>query len=222
MTAPKPWLDSADAPADAVALLRRGRAPAPMDEQARRRSRARIAEATLVPAAAGALLWLPQLALGAILGAAGTALAVAAFEHRAPQNSAAHSAARQRAANETLPRAPHSAVLEQPPTPLQPASSARPTTSLPLPLRNNLDRELALLEAARRELAVAPARALEVLRTHEAQFGSGQLRIEREFLIVDALVRLNRRAEAEARAQALEAQAPQTIYGERLDRILGR
>ena len=50
----------------------------------------------------------------------------------------------------------------------------------------------------------------------------GQLRVEREFLMVDALVRLGRRPEAEARAAALEVQAPKTLYGERLDRILGR
>jgi hypothetical protein len=62
---------------------------------------------------------------------------------------------------------------------------------------------------------------LSALRDHELRFPAGQLRIEREFLIVDALVRLGRRPEAEARARALDQQAPKSLYGERLDRILG-
>jgi hypothetical protein len=90
-----------------------------------------------------------------------------------------------------------------------------------LPAENQLDREIALLEAARNTLAASPHAALSALRDHELRFPAGQLRIEREFLIVDALMRLGRRPEAEARAQALERQAPKSLYGERLDRILG-
>jgi len=85
-----------------------------------------------------------------------------------------------------------------------------------------LDQELALLEEARRLLATDAVGAFRVLQAHEARFVGGQLRIEREFLAVATLVRLGRVQEAEARARALEVQAPRTIYGERLDRILGR
>lgn len=87
-------------------------------------------------------------------------------------------------------------------------------------MQDQLAQELALLESARRKLGTSPGAALSALRDHELRFPAGQLRIEREFLIVDALVRLGRRPEAEARAQVLAAQAPQSLYGERLERIL--
>jgi hypothetical protein len=61
-----------------------------------------------------------------------------------------------------------------------------------------------------------------VLLDHEQRFPSGHLRIERELLLVDALVRLGRRPEAEARAASLERQNPNSLYNERLDQILGK
>jgi hypothetical protein len=58
------------------------------------------------------------------------------------------------------------------------------------------------------------------LHGHESQFPVGQLRLEREFLLVDALVRSGNRPAAEARARSLEAEAPRSLYGERLKHIL--
>ena len=71
-------------------------------------------------------------------------------------------------------------------------------------------------------MLVDPGAARLALLEHQRRFPAGQLRVEREFLMVDALVRLGRRAEAEARAAELEGSAPKTLYGTRLDQILGR
>jgi hypothetical protein len=79
-----------------------------------------------------------------------------------------------------------------------------------------------LLEQARRDLAASPSAARRALLDHELRFPSGHLRIERELLLVDALLRLGRRPEAEARAELLERQNPNSLYRERLDQILGR
>ena len=76
------------------------------------------------------------------------------------------------------------------------------------------------METARSKLGSSPSAALSALRDHELRFPAGQLRIEREFLIVDVLVRLGRHPEAETRARSLAQQAPQSLYGERLERIL--
>jgi hypothetical protein len=107
-----------------------------------------------------------------------------------------------------------------PPAGVRPAPRSAPAQPSAVPAENQLDQEIALLEQARSKLARSPHLALSALRDHELGFPAGQLRIEREFLIVDALVRLGRRPEAEARARALELQAPKSLYGERLDRIL--
>jgi hypothetical protein len=94
--------------------------------------------------------------------------------------------------------------------------------SPPKPEGAGLQQEIQLLEEARRRLASEPAQAHRVLLEHERRFPGGQLRIEREFLLIDALARLGRRGDAEERARALEVQAPASLYGERLDQILGR
>ena len=101
-----------------------------------------------------------------------------------------------------------------------PAARAARDEEPPSELSNSLNREIALLEQARQQLTANPTLALQVLHTHESQFPGGELRIERELLIVDALVRTGNRPAAEARAHALEAQAPRSLYGERLKRLL--
>ena len=85
-----------------------------------------------------------------------------------------------------------------------------------------LQQEIRLLEQARSDLASSPGAARRALLDHELRFPSGHLRIERELLLVDALVRLGRRPEAEARAESLARQNPNSLYRERLDQILGK
>lgn len=236
MSDPRRWSDS-DAPAEVRELLRHAEAPRALNERSRSRSRSRVVALSALPMAAGFMLWLPQLALGAVLGAAGTGLVVVATEHfkSAPPVSAPAGSVK-RAPRVTpplpVPPAPVSAVALPEPEPAPAPAAAMPRGSSPVssarserepPVaeeRSSFDREIALVEQARRQLNTNPATALQVLFSHESQFPGGQLRIEREFLIVDALVRTGNRPAAEARARALEAQAPRSLYGERLRRIL--
>jgi hypothetical protein len=69
MTGTRRWLDSKDAPPEALALLERAERPRPLDRETRRRSRQRVA-ALSAPVAAGALLWIQHIAWGALLGSA--------------------------------------------------------------------------------------------------------------------------------------------------------
>jgi hypothetical protein len=51
------------------------------------------------------------------------------------------------------------------------------------------------------------------------EFPNGALLVEREFLTVSALERLGRRREAEARANALRARSPGSLYERRLEKL---
>jgi len=83
-----------------------------------------------------------------------------------------------------------------------------------------LTRELQLVDGARVELAHRPGRAYDLLTRHAAEFPSGQLASEREVLLVDALIRIDRRAEAEARGRSLVAREPGSPYARRVEALL--
>ena len=234
MNAPKRWLETEAASAEVMQLLRVARPPAPLDSGTRSRSARCVAALSLVPvaAAASSISW-ASIALGAGLGMLGTLATLSAaqlvLDREQPTSGAeavADRAVAPAAASRTPPQAAPSAsfrnvIVEAPAaSPRTPAitSSAVSETATS---EDQLAREIALLETARRKLGASPAAALSALRDHEVRFPAGQLRIEREFLIVDALVRLGRRSEAEARARSLAQQAPQSLYGERLNEILG-
>ncbi|MDF2694418.1 MAG: hypothetical protein K0S65_2801 [Labilithrix sp.] len=72
--------------------------------------------------------------------------------------------------------------------------------------------ELALLEDARNALAVDPNRTLALARVHVKRFPKPAFAQERERLAIDALVRLGRRADAEARAASFEATYPDSAH----------
>jgi len=244
MNGPRRWLESEEASTEALDLLRAGRPPRSLDEATRRRSRQRVARLAVLPAAAlGTLASWPQLALGALVGAAGTVAVMSAWSAisspppQLPSSSRAASSASAarslparvaspaRTSADVQPVSPSPAVsspaieAHRPVGGAKPAPSEAPELSAPA---DGLQQEIRLLEEARRKLGSDPAGARRVLLEHEQRFAGGQLRIEREFLLIDALVRLGRRSEADARARALEAQAPASLYGERLDQILGR
>ena len=80
--------------------------------------------------------------------------------------------------------------------------------------------EARLLEKARARLTAEPAQALEVANTHERLYPTGQLSAEREFIAVDALMRLGRRTEAEQRAEPRLRQFPNGLYAKRLRKLL--
>lgn len=82
--------------------------------------------------------------------------------------------------------------------------------------------EARLLETARGNLSKDPARALALVRRHEARYPGGQLGAERELIAVDALLRLGRREEAERRAAPRLEDDPDSLYAKRLRQLLGR
>jgi hypothetical protein len=92
----------------------------------------------------------------------------------------------------------------------------------PDPTVDSLAREAAMLEAARGLLDRDPAGALARLDRHAATFPAATLAIERELLAVDALQRLGRTREAQARGAALLEQARGSIYEDRVRALLER
>jgi hypothetical protein len=235
MTEPKRWLEGGDAEADALALLRAARPPVPLSPAARRRSSHRVAALGVVPVAA-AFGWLPALALGAVLGAGGS-LVVTQLVASDPPPSETSSARYPRSTNSATASLAEAPSLEQQPSAApSPSEEAAPGSAPRAPVAaalaapsasesasaDALQQEIRLLEQARRDLASSPGAARRALLDHELRFPNGHLRIERELLLVDALVRLGRRPEAEARAESLQRQNPNSLYRERLDQILGK
>jgi hypothetical protein len=238
MSAPRRWLESEEASSEALELLRAGRPPRSMDEAVRRRSRRRVAGLATLPAAAGALAAWPQLALGALVGVTGTvavmtALSVGGTPAETNTSTAPPAVVRAAPAPTPVPTPVSSASPtddDAAPRLAAPAGTRRVTSGpqatmseapRPVAVAEGLQQEIQLLEEARSKLAADPASAERALLEHERRFPAGQLRVEREFLMIDSLVRLGRRGQAEQRARALQGQAPKSLYGERLEQILG-
>lgn len=80
--------------------------------------------------------------------------------------------------------------------------------------------EAKLLNQAHAVMAADPQKALAIAGEHAKRYPRGQLAAERELILVQALVKLGRAREAEARGRALRKSTPSSIYGERLDTIL--
>lgn len=70
--------------------------------------------------------------------------------------------------------------------------------------------EAALLHAARAELAVNPARAVELLQLHRATYPSGILSEERDALLVEALGRAGKAQAASKEREAFKAAHPES------------
>lgn len=235
MTEPKRWLDSADAPLIATELLAAARPPRPLDVVTKARSRRRLAAITAIPAAASVMFWIKSVALGAVLGSVVTASVVAIKTHVSETPSAQptpaapkykrerHIAPTQEARAiepEAVPSVAPSAALS-----VNVNSGGTATTRVaPTPsdvANRSLEREIQLLERARQLMNVNPTLALSTLDQHRREFGSGTLVLERQFLEVEALLRLGRRDQALARAADLRARAPGSLYERRLSQILG-
>ena len=234
MTEPQRWLESGHAPPGVTDLLAVARAPRALDDVTRARSRRRLAAMTAIPAAAGVVFWIKSVALGAVLGSAVTVAVVVPEWH-------AREAARTAASAPSVKNVGHApARVIEPPVPEQePAPSATQSAAPPLNAgtpatvasrtmpavsdvaSDNLGREIQLLERARQLLKVDPVRAMATLDEHRREFGSGTLVLERQFLEVEALLRLGRRDQALARAADLRARAPGSLYERRLSKLLG-
>lgn len=233
MNQPRRLLDDSSADPDLARLVRAARSPRPLEAGAFERSRKRVAMFGSIPAGVGVLVWIKHAALGAVLGA-GVVAAVSAPRWLAPETSTAPTSVAPRATkgaprkNQKAPEIPPDEVplhekspeVERPVAPELPAAPS--LASAPAPSADDgLSREVSLLESARSELDRRPGSALSLLSRHEREFPSGALSLEREFLVVSALVRLGRRGEAEARAASLRARSPGSLYEKRLEALLG-
>jgi hypothetical protein len=217
-------VDDGDEEPELARLFRAGRAPTRLSRDVFQRSRRRVLGLAAAPATLGVLALVQQAALGAALGTA-SAVFVAlpglmAGPSPAPVAAPSAKVVESRTAVAHVERAP--AAL--------PSASAEPSASFesarrPVPSATTTEhllvRETRLLERARAELAGRPERCLGLLSEHAREFPHGSLAIERELLTVASLVRLGRRSEAEARAEALRARSPGSLYEERLERLLG-
>lgn len=116
-----------------------------------------------------------------------------------------------------------SATLDPVRTGARAGHASIPTASATVsPPATDISEEARLLETARGSLASDPAFALAVVQHHELKYPNGQLSAEREFIAVDALLRLGRRAEAERRAGPSLTRDPEGLYAKRLRQLLGR
>lgn len=234
MTEPQRWLESGHAPEGVANLLAAARAPRPLDEVTRTRSRRKLAAMTAIPAAAGVVFWIKSVALGAVLGSVVTVAVVAPRWHAQQSPSIAAPAPRPKNVGHAAVRAIEPPVAEEQPAPSATPSAApsitvgtanaNPNRAAPAGVaveNDSLDREIQLLERARQLLDVNPVRAMATLDEHRREFGSGTLVLERQFLEVEVLLRLGRRDQALARAADLRARAPGSLYERRLSQLLG-
>jgi len=121
-----------------------------------------------------------------------------------------------------LAPAPEPIVPSPPPAAAPPrrAVATRAPASSAAPAEDGLVGEERLLNEAHEALAASPKRALSLAQSHAKRYPQGQLVAERELIMIEALVGLGRRREAEALGRQLRETAPNNIYEERLAEIL--
>jgi len=184
-----------------------------------------------LPAAAGVVFWVKNIALGAVLGGA---VAVVAYAPKLRPSAVKRDVtASQPAARAT---GVHRSVLAVRDASVEDSGAVAAVTaisSVAAPVRSSvaalpsaepsqLSRETQLLERARGLIGNDAQQALLTLDAHRREFPHGALELERELMAVDALLKLGQRQEAHRRAAQLRAQAPGSIYEQRLTRLLGQ
>jgi hypothetical protein len=178
-----------------------------------------------------------SLALTFAVGAgAGVVVTVGVFMASRPPHLEPASSTPLPSAAPTVPRERAAPPASTPP----PATPARAETSAPsvrpgsMPsgsARNAVDDdeksdslpsqdELALVARAQAALARTPGAALSIVGEHERRFPEGALVQEREVIAIDALLRLGRQADAEARATRFHQRFPTSAHGRRVDVLL--
>jgi hypothetical protein len=119
------------------------------------------------------------------------------------------------------PRVASAAPPPEPATALVPGTeSAAPPPATTSPATPG-ESELALLDRARSHLSSDPAEAIRALDEHRARYPRGTFAQEREVLAIEALVRLGRRGEAQARADAFARAFPGSAHLRRIAVLLG-
>jgi hypothetical protein len=106
---------------------------------------------------------------------------------------------------------------------VEPIAAASPESeAVQEPDEESRPSELGLLAEARRVLRSTPAQTLRLTNQHRDRFDRGALVEEREVLAIEALVRLSRRSQAEARAERFRRSYPRSIHTTRVSAILVR
>jgi len=82
------------------------------------------------------------------------------------------------------------------------------------------DSELSLLQRAQQAISHDPSQALALCTQHAQRFANGVFVQEREVLAIDALLRLGRVAEAQARAHAFDDHYPGSAHTRRIQALL--
>jgi len=81
--------------------------------------------------------------------------------------------------------------------------------------------EFSLVSRAQASLATDPVRALALVSDHERQFPNGALVEECELIAIDALLRLGRHPDAQARALKFKSRFPASVHQRRIEVLLG-
>lgn len=229
MNEPRRFLDDAGAPPDVRRLLAAAELPAIADPARLARSRRRVVGMAAIPVAGGGLLLLHKLAIAALLGSVvgvgvevgrrtfAAAPAVAPARNVEPARGIAVRPAPAPTASEarTVPLAVSSS-----PAPARREGTAGSSAAAAPSASVGVARELELLEAARRVLESDPNRALAILEQHAREAPRGTLTIEREMLVIQTLVRSGRLEQAKVRAARFRAAHPESLYEERITRLL--
>lgn len=176
----------------------------------------------------GTAVWLKSLGVVALIAAGAASYGLLAPEHEAAvlPNVSEQKAAP--AAKNAPPPSPKAAEA------LLPAASAVPDTDSPQPApsvaqtpprsgTNNATAptELSLLSAARRALKTNPQEALRLAKQHEKRFPNGQLRQEREVIVIEALRLSGQTDNARARGEQFEKRYPNSAHKNKVKESAG-
>ncbi|WP_394845988.1 hypothetical protein LZC95_00810 [Pendulispora brunnea] len=115
---------------------------------------------------------------------------------------------------ESAPSQPEVAVLPKAPDKVVSAPKTSRAKEAPV------ESEVELLRRAQDQLQADPKRALGLCEVHKEQYPNGDLAQEREVLAIDALLRLHRRSDAEARAERFDRAYPTSAHRRRIDTLL--
>jgi hypothetical protein len=215
-----------DAPPELKSLFARAHDDVPTEAQLARLA-ARAAPLFAAPVAVSALGLSAKLGLVAI-GLSGAALIAVGVTHDpeaakpttrpAEQAQVAPAAQPESRPSRAAPLSPTPRPSLDAPGPEKAVASADTTKRAEKPnTKATGPSEAELLERARRLVSSNPSGALELAQQHRARFAGGVLAQEREVIAIDALRRLGRLKEAEARAQAFERAFPNSAHRRKLE-----
>lgn len=216
----------AEAPTELAELFQGAKKPEPLTPATDARLLGQITALGAAPTATLGKGWLIAGAAMVVASAAAVVAQRGVKPSATPSPSTTHSASASAppSASTSIDAVPTAAAELQAPLESKRAPGARMGQGAPAEVASSREDALAgeakLLNQAHAAMATDPRTAYAFASEHAKQYPRGQLAAERELILVQALVKLGRVHEAEARGRALRKSAPSSIYGERLDTIL--